>query len=57
MTAAGLDYERVVASFERDLIRQALELTGGNKKRAADLLRMKRTTLNARWKALDERWG
>lgn len=57
LTAAGLDYERVVASFERDLIRQALELTGGNKKRAADLLRMKRTTLNARWKALDERWG
>jgi DNA-binding NtrC family response regulator len=31
--------------IERDLIRQALERTGGNRNKAADLLRVKRTTL------------
>ena len=54
LNAAGLDYDAAVADFERSLIGQALELTGGNKKRAAELLRMKRTTLNARWKVLEE---
>ncbi len=52
ISAGGLDFSATVAGFERNLLEQALELTGGNKKRAAELLRMKRTTLNARWKAL-----
>jgi DNA-binding NtrC family response regulator len=34
---------------------QALVLSRGNKARAADLLRIKRTTLLAKMKALDER--
>jgi len=49
----GVDYDRAVAGFERRLIEQALELSGGNKQRAADLLRLKRTTFTARLKALE----
>jgi DNA-binding NtrC family response regulator len=41
----GLDFAQEVDSFETDLIRQALDATGGNKNRAAQLLRLKRTTL------------
>jgi len=37
------------------LLNQALALSGGNKARAADLLRIKRTTLVAKMKAFDER--
>ncbi len=51
----GLDFETVVAGMERSLLRQALERTGGNKKRAADLLRIKRTTFSAKWRSLEER--
>lgn len=40
----GVDFDAVVASFERDLLTQALEKTGGNKLQAAKLLNMKRTT-------------
>lgn len=50
---AGLDYERVVNDFERNIIRQALERTNGNKKAAAEILRLKRTTLNAKLKSLE----
>jgi DNA-binding NtrC family response regulator len=32
---SGLDYEQTVANIERNLIAQALEKTGGNKKAAA----------------------
>jgi DNA-binding NtrC family response regulator len=49
----GLDFEELVASIERDLLEQALRKTGGNKKAAADLLRLKRTTLTAKLKALE----
>lgn len=49
----GLDYERVVNDFERNIIRQALERTNGNKKAAAEILRLKRTTLNAKLKSLE----
>jgi DNA-binding NtrC family response regulator len=48
----GLDFETVVAGMERSLLRQALDRTGGNKKRAADLLRIKRTTFSAKWRSL-----
>jgi DNA-binding NtrC family response regulator len=48
----GLDYDRAVARFELSLLRQALDFASGNKKRAAELLRVKRTTFAARWKSL-----
>jgi DNA-binding NtrC family response regulator len=41
----GVDYQELVGSFERDLIVAALEATGWNKNRAAQLLNLKRTTL------------
>jgi len=51
----GLDFEQVVTSFERSLLNQALAASGGNKARAADLLRIKRTTLLSKMKTFDER--
>ena len=47
----GLDFDSVVGGFERSLLEQALERTGGNKKRAAELLRIKRTTFAAKLRA------
>src|SRR5262249_25653121 len=41
----GIDLRAVVDEFESHLIRQALEKTGGNKNKAAQLLRLNRTTL------------
>ncbi len=41
----GLDFNAVVEEFENGLILQALERTGGNKKAAARLLNLNRTTL------------
>jgi DNA-binding NtrC family response regulator len=41
----GIDFQEFVGSVERELIRQSLERTGGNKGRAAQLLNLKRTTL------------
>jgi DNA-binding NtrC family response regulator len=49
----GLDFERTVGSFERNIIEQALRRAGGNKKRAADILRLKRTTLAAKLRSLE----
>ena len=40
------------ADIERKIIRQALEKSGGNKRRAADLLKLKRTTLIEKMKRL-----
>jgi two-component system response regulator AtoC len=40
----GLDFNTVVSDLERRLILRSLEATGGNKKKAATLLRLKRTT-------------
>jgi transcriptional regulator with GAF, ATPase, and Fis domain len=51
----GTDFERTIAGAERDLIRRALERTAGNKRRAAELLRLKRTTLVEKIKRLDMR--
>ena len=51
----GLDFDLAVGRFERSLLNQALALSGGNKARAADLLRIKRTTLLAKMKAFEER--
>jgi len=52
----GLDFDEVVSAFEKSLLDQALTHSGGNKARAADLLRIKRTTLLARIKTLEERF-
>jgi transcriptional regulator with GAF, ATPase, and Fis domain len=50
----GLDFEAVIARIEFDLLEQALSRTNGNKKVAADMLRLKRTTLTAKLKSLEE---
>jgi DNA-binding NtrC family response regulator len=49
----GLDFEEIVSSIERDILEQALQKTGGNKKLAAEMLRLKRTTLTAKLKSLE----
>jgi len=41
----GLDMPTYLAAIERDLIYRALDRTQGNRNKAADLLRIKRTTL------------
>jgi transcriptional regulator with GAF, ATPase, and Fis domain len=51
---AGLDFAATVQRLERTLIEQALRRSNGNKKQAADMLRLKRTTLSAKLKSLDE---
>jgi len=48
----GMDYEHTLAVIERSILEQALEKTGGNKKAAADMLRLKRTTLSAKVRSL-----
>ncbi len=49
----GLDYERTVAGIERSILEQALRKTGGNKKAAAEMLHLKRTTLSAKVRSLE----
>ncbi len=46
----GLDFEQTVGRIERSIVEQALRISGGNKTLAADLLRLKRTTLAAKLK-------
>ena len=41
----GLDLPKYLSAIERDLIQRALDRTSNNRNRAADLLRIKRTTL------------
>lgn len=48
----GLDFEQTVGNIERHILQQALRKTGGNKKMAAEMLRLKRTTLSAKLKSL-----
>ncbi|MDA1314693.1 MAG: sigma-54 dependent transcriptional regulator [Acidobacteria bacterium] len=55
LPAEGLDLDSIVMQFELRLLKQALERSGGNKTRAADLLRLKRTTFAAKLRTLDER--
>jgi DNA-binding NtrC family response regulator len=49
----GVEMERLVSDFEHSLIRRALERTHGNKRQAADLLHVKRTTLIEKLKRLE----
>lgn len=46
----GIDFYEEVTQFETGLIKMALERTGGNQARAAQLLRIKPTTLNSKIK-------
>jgi transcriptional regulator with GAF, ATPase, and Fis domain len=49
----GLDFEATVSALERALLMQALDRSKGNKRVAAELLRLKRTTLTAKLKSLE----
>ena len=49
----GLDFEQTVGQIARSILEQALRKTNGNKKLAADMLRLKRTTLAAKLRSLD----
>src|SRR5581483_9630082 len=51
---AGLDLPAYLSSIERDLIQRSLERTGGNRNKAAELLRIKRTTLVEKLKRFGE---
>jgi DNA-binding NtrC family response regulator len=51
----GIDFEHYVSGIERELIRRALEKTGGNKGQASRLLNLKRTTLVEKLKRLEPR--
>jgi DNA-binding NtrC family response regulator len=48
----GLDFERTVGSIELNILEQALKKTRGNKKLAAEMLGLKRTTLTAKLRSL-----
>jgi DNA-binding NtrC family response regulator len=49
----GLDFELTLSSIERSILEQALRRTGGNKKAAAEMLHLKRTTLAAKVRMLE----
>jgi DNA-binding NtrC family response regulator len=49
----GLDLNQVVSDMEKKLMLQSLQVTRGNKKRAAELLGLKRTTFLEKMKRLD----
>ena len=51
----GSTYKELVEEYERRLVRTALRRTGGVQKRAADLLRVKPTTLHEIIKRLEIR--
>ncbi len=51
----GVDFEHYVSNVELSLIKQSLERTRGNKRQAAKLLNLKRTTLIEKLKRLEPR--
>ena len=51
----GLDFETYISGVELALIRRSLERTQGNKRQAAKLLKLKRTTLIEKLKRLEPR--
>jgi len=53
----GIDFDRYINRIEHDLIRRALEKTGGNKGQASKLLNLKRTTLVEKLKRLEPQTG
>ena len=54
---SGLDFMQTVGTLELHLLEQALRKANGNKTQAADLLRLKRTTLTAKLKVLEASVG
>jgi two-component system response regulator PilR (NtrC family) len=52
----GLSLKDAVSEYERNMILQALELSGGVQKKAAELLQLKASTLNEMIKRLDIKW-
>jgi two-component system response regulator PilR (NtrC family) len=52
----GLSLKDAVSEYERNMIMQALELAGGVQKKAAELLRLKASTLNEMMKRLGIQW-
>jgi DNA-binding NtrC family response regulator len=55
MPPEGVSLKEVTAAYERQWIESALEAAGGVQKRAAELLRIKPTTLNEMIKRYDIR--
>jgi DNA-binding NtrC family response regulator len=53
MSPNGLDLNQVVSEVEKKLMLQSLQITRGNKKRAAELLGLKRTTFLEKMKRLE----
>jgi DNA-binding NtrC family response regulator len=51
----GIDFEGYISGVELSLIKQSLERTQGNKRQAAKLLKLKRTTLIEKLKRLEPR--
>jgi two-component system response regulator PilR (NtrC family) len=51
----GIDFETYISGVELSLIRRSLERTQGNKRQAARLLKLKRTTLIEKLKRLEPR--
>jgi DNA-binding NtrC family response regulator len=49
----GLCFDTFISQIERALLQKALSRTNGNRAKAADLLKLKRTTLLAKMKTLD----
>jgi DNA-binding NtrC family response regulator len=52
--AHGIDFARTVTNFEKTLLDQALERANGNKSMAADLLRLKRSTLVSKLRVIEQ---
>jgi DNA-binding NtrC family response regulator len=49
----GVDFDALVSQFEHGLLKRALERSGGNRRIAAELLKIKRTTLIEKLKRLE----
>jgi transcriptional regulator with PAS, ATPase and Fis domain len=54
LTEDGLSFRTAVTNLERELILQSLRLAEGNKARAAELLRLKRTTFLEKLRRLEQ---
>ena len=48
----GVPFEEIIKEVEKDLIEKALERSGGNKIKAAEILKMNKKTLYRKMKAL-----
>jgi DNA-binding NtrC family response regulator len=53
MPESGLDFAETVMRFERAILERAIQRAGGNKTAAADMLRLKRTTLISKLRSFE----